>query len=154
MGLDTHSPMTTRFFCHGERSTPVGQNAALWPGGMMIALGKLKSGGPSHWRFRKEGCLAMLQMLLSDWIVRFFLLYLIVVGGLVFIRRERQTMSASFVCFPFADIHDRWMALETRRAPWWDKYNQVLRDKHGIRIGLREQSNGKFWRDSGGLNYA
>jgi hypothetical protein len=94
-------------------------------------------------------------MLLSDWIVRFFLLYLFVVGGLVFIRRERQTAASPFLRLSLADVREHWAIRETwcaaSRMPWWDKYN--LKDKNGIRIGLSERTNEAFWRNYDGLSY-
>jgi hypothetical protein len=124
-------------------------------GGMAIALDILESGCPSRWRLSEEG-VPMLQMLLADWIVRFFLLYLIVLGGLVFIRRERQTVVSPFIRLSLADIRERWAIrgawCAASHGPWWDKYH--LRDKHAIRIGLREQSDETFWRNGNGLSYA
>jgi hypothetical protein len=96
----------------------------------------------------------MLQMLLSDWIVRFFLLYLIVVGGLVFIRREKQTISSPFIRLARIDSPDHWPSPGTWRSLWWDQYNHLLRDKNGIRIGSGERGKDWFWRNNNGLRYA
>jgi hypothetical protein len=103
-----------------------------------------------------EGGVCMLQMLLSEWIVRIFLLYLFVVGGVALIRRQQKAVSPPFVIFPIADIRDRWAvrgALSAAsRAMWWDKYPK--RDKDGIRIGRKESSDGTYRRNGDGLTYA
>jgi hypothetical protein len=98
----------------------------------------------------------MLQMLLSEWIVRFFLLYLFVVGGVVLIRHQQQAVARRFVFSPVSDIRQRWALRATwsalPRTMWFDKY--PARDKSGIRIGYKERNNGEFWRDRDGLKYA
>ncbi len=98
----------------------------------------------------------MLQMLLSEWIVRFFLLYLFVVGGVALIRHQQQAVARRFVFSPVSDIRQRWAALATwstaPRAMWINKY--PARDNSGIRIGHTEKNNGEFWRDRDGLKYA
>lgn len=98
----------------------------------------------------------MLQMLLSEWIVRFFLLYLFVVGGVALIRRQQKAVSVPFVFFPVADICERWAVRgswgSAPRAMWWDKYPK--RDKSGIRIGRKEPSDGEFRRHNDDLRYA
>jgi hypothetical protein len=98
----------------------------------------------------------MLQMLLSEWIVRIFLLYLFVVGGVALIRRQQKAVAAPFVFFPVSGICDRWAVHSSwcaaSRATWWDKYPK--RDKCGIRIGCKEPSDGKFWRNDDGWGYA
>ncbi len=95
-------------------------------------------------------------MFLSLWIVRIFLLYLFVVGGLALIRRPQRAVSRQFVSSPVSDIRDRW----TANATWYaapcamgfDKYPK--RDNSGIRIGYKERCNVAFWRDGDGLRYA
>jgi hypothetical protein len=98
----------------------------------------------------------MLQMLLSEWIVRFFLLYLFVVGGVALIRHQQQAVARPFVFSPLSDIHARWEARKSwcaaSSALGWDKY--PTRDKLGIQIRCRERSDGAFWRNSDGLRYA
>jgi hypothetical protein len=98
----------------------------------------------------------MLQMLLSEWIVRFFLLYLFVVGGVALIRHQQQAAARPFVFSPVSDIHARWTARKTwcvaSRAQCWDKY--PIRDKLGIQVGSKERSDGAFRRNGDGLRYA
>jgi hypothetical protein len=98
----------------------------------------------------------MLQMLLSEWIVRFFLLYLFVVGGVALIRRQQKAVSPPFVFFPISDISHRWAIGQswtaTSWAMGWDKYPK--RDKSGIKIGRKDPSEGTFWRNGGGFGYA
>ena len=97
----------------------------------------------------------MIQMLLSEWIVRIFLLYLFVVGGLVLIRHQQRAVSRPFVFSPVTDIHARWAAHNNwwanSRPIWWDKYPK--RDNLGVRIGRGEPSDGEFWRNDN-LRYA
>lgn len=98
----------------------------------------------------------MLQMLLSEWIVRIFLLYLFVVGGVALIRHQQQAMARPFVFSPVSDIHARWEARKVwctaSQATWWDKY--CIRDKLGIQNGSTERSDGAFRRNGDGLRYA
>ncbi len=98
----------------------------------------------------------MLQILLSEWIVRVFLLYLFVAGSLALIRRQRQAVSAPLVSLPGTGICDRWADqwswCAASHTAWWDKYK--IRDKIGIRIGRSERSDGEFWRNGDGLSYA
>jgi len=97
----------------------------------------------------------MLQMLLSDWIVRIFLLYLFVVGGLALILHRQPAISRPVVSSPLSDIRDRWAA----RATWWVASCEMwfakypTRDNSGIRIGYNERNNSEFWRDGDGLRY-
>jgi len=97
----------------------------------------------------------MLQLLLSDWIVRFFLLYLFVVGGLALIRRQQQAVSSPSLRLPLADIRDRWADREKWRAishrPWWSLYN--IEDKFSIRIGSDRWGDGQFWQRWDRLGY-
>ncbi len=90
----------------------------------------------------------MLQVLLSEWIVRIFLLYFFVVGGIAIIRHQQQAVSRPFVFFPLNDVRERWAALATwkaaPRARWWDKY--CTRDNSGIRIGRKERRKDEFCR--------
>lgn len=98
----------------------------------------------------------MLQMLLSEWIVRIFLLYLVVVSGVALIRHQQQAVSRPFFFSPVSDVHERWAALAsenaTSRAMWWGKY--LTRDKSGIRIGNRKRGSGEFRRDGDRMGYA
>lgn len=98
----------------------------------------------------------MLQMLLSEWIVRFFLLYLFVIGGVALIRHQQQAVARRFVFSPVSDIRQRWAARATwstaPRAMWWDKY--PTRDHSGIRIGHKKRIGGEFRRDGDALRYA
>jgi hypothetical protein len=97
----------------------------------------------------------MLQMLLSEWIVRFFLLYLFVVGGVALIRRQQKAVSPPFAFFPITDIRDRWPVRESwsaaARAKGWVKYPE--RDKHGIRIGRQQPNDGTFWGNGEASRY-
>jgi hypothetical protein len=98
----------------------------------------------------------MIQMLLSEWIVRFFLLYLFVVGGVALIRHQQQAVARPFVFSPISNIHVRWEARKAwcvgSRAPWWDQY--PIRDKLGIQVGPKKWSDSAFWRNGDGLRYA
>ena len=98
----------------------------------------------------------MLQMLLSEWIVRLFLLYLFVVGGVALIRRQQQAVARPFVFSPLSDIQVRWAAHKSwcaaSRALWWDKY--PIRDKLSIQIRPKERSDGAFRRKGDGSRYA
>lgn len=98
----------------------------------------------------------MIQMLLSEWIVRIFLLYLFVVGGVALIRHQQQAVARPFVVSPVADIHARWAAQRnwcaSWRALWWDKY--PIRDKLGIQAGPKKWSDDAFRRNSDDFRYA
>lgn len=98
----------------------------------------------------------MLQILLSEWIVRVFLLYLFVACSVALIRHQRQAVSSPLVSRCGVGICDRWADqwswCAVPRATWGDKYK--FKDKNGIRVDRREQSDGKFRCDSDGLSYA
>jgi hypothetical protein len=97
----------------------------------------------------------MLQLLLSEWIVRLFLLYLCVAGSVALIRRQRSDECSPFVFLPLDHIRERWAERGTWRAAWhttWpDQHN--LRDKHGIRIDRETRRDGQFWSHYDGLRY-
>ena len=97
----------------------------------------------------------MIQMLLSEWIVRLFLLYLFVVGGVALIRHQQQAAARPFVVSPVSDIHARWAAQKNGCAAspalWWDKY--PIRDTLGIQADPKQWSGDAFWRNGDGLRY-
>jgi len=78
----------------------------------------------------------MLQLLYSDWIVRFFLLYLLLVGGLMLSRRQRHDLPSPFGILALANRNDRWNGPRTwcpnPRTRWSNTYRP--------RIGPEEQS--------------
>jgi hypothetical protein len=121
---------------------------------MAIALAYIDMRFPNRLRIIEEG-LCMLQMLVSEWVVRFFLLYLFVVGGVALIRRQQKAVSPPFVFFPITDIRERWAVRESWSAAspanGWDKYPK--RDKSGIRIGRKEPGDGTFWGSSDAFRY-
>jgi hypothetical protein len=94
----------------------------------------------------------MLQILLSEWLVRVFLLYLLVVGCAAIVRRERPDLALPFdlLCLPI--IRERWAGRRDWCAisavPWWNKY--------GVRVGYVEQRELRLWKKSNGngLRYA
>jgi hypothetical protein len=94
----------------------------------------------------------MLQMILSEWIVRVFLAYLLLVGAIALIRRERPTLCLPFdlVCLP--GIGERWAGrgewCAVSRANWWKKC--------GLRIGYVERHDTRLCKksDGNGLTYA
>lgn len=98
----------------------------------------------------------MIQLILSEWSVRVFLLYLFVAGSVALIRRQRQAVSAPFVFLPVTGISDRlatqWKWSVLARTAAWDHYH--LRDKTSIKIGYQEGNDGKFCGNDNGLNYA
>ncbi len=98
----------------------------------------------------------MLQMLLSEWIVRFFLLYLFIVGGVGLIRHQQQAVARRFDFSPITDIRDRWAARATwSKAPRTMRFGKdTVRDNSGIRIGRKVHDNGEFWRDNNKLRDA
>lgn len=110
---------------------------------------------PRRLQFSEEG-FSVIQLILSEWSVRVFLLYLFVVGSVAVIRHQRQVVSVPFVFLPVASICDhltaQWKWSVPARAPAWDQYH--LRDKRSIRIGQRKWSDGKYFGPDKGLSYA
>lgn len=94
----------------------------------------------------------MLHLLYSDWTVRFFLLYLLFVGGLTIIRRQRPQLSSPFDLLVLNALNDRWgvqaMPFADLRGKWWSE--------NGSRIDYRQPSESSVWKKADGdeLGYA
>jgi hypothetical protein len=98
----------------------------------------------------------MLQLLLSEWIVRFFLLYLVVAGSVALIRRQQPAECSPFVFLPLDHIREHWAGrgawCAASHIAWWGQHN--LRNPRGIRIGHETQSDDKLlWKRNDGLRY-
>lgn len=94
----------------------------------------------------------MLQLLFSDWIVRFFLLYLLFVGSLTIIRRQRPQLSLPFDLLVLNALNDRW---RVQAMPFADLRGKWLGAKGG-RINYRQPSESSVWKKADGdeLGYA
>lgn len=94
----------------------------------------------------------MLQMILSEWIVRVFLAYLFLVGTVAIIRRERPTLSLPFDFVYLPGIGERWAGrgdwCAVARGNWWNKC--------GLRIGYVENRDVRLRKKPSGneLTYA
>ncbi len=94
----------------------------------------------------------MIRILLSEWLVRVFLLYVLIVGCAAIIRRERPDLSLPFdlLCLPI--IRERWAGrgewCAISAVPWWDRF--------GVRIGYVDHRDERLWKKSKGkgLRYA
>ncbi len=82
----------------------------------------------------------MLQMIYSDWIVRFFLLYLILVGGLTLLRRQRPRLSSPFDFLVLASLDNPWLG----RRTWCAELRERWLSAYGMMDAYRPQSESKI----------
>lgn len=94
----------------------------------------------------------MLHLLASDWTVRFFLVYLVLVGGLTLFRRPRLEMPSSLNFLVLTNVNDP-------RMERWIHYGQASAKEWCIedtRIGFRRLHDSNIWKkaDDNSLRYA
>jgi hypothetical protein len=82
----------------------------------------------------------MLQMIYSDWIVRFFLLYLVLVGGLTLMRRQRPRLSPPFDFLVLTSLNET----STDRGRWCAELRERWLSAYGTKDAYRPPSESKI----------